>query len=192
MSSKSEKMVQDAIIASIKKEFVQTKWWGEVQEDVRTRLGWIVENIHTLGPLFAFTYMGLFRWQYECRRAEGKNVNSPMASYLSSIVGMRISEEAFQCGHMPTRAILDLYDYVEPNDSDVAACLFLCHQVEILQKTGMLKEEINDLRTNASEMAQLLRPEKPKKKRPRPVQEETINWDDDESSENLGKSGELN
>ena len=180
MSHESDKVVQKALTASIKKAFIGTKWWDEVQEDVRTRLEWIVDNITTLGSLFAFTYMSLFRWQYECRRAEGKSVNHPMASYLSSIMGMRISEEAFQCGHLPTRAVLDLYDYVEPNDADVAACLFLCHQVEVLQKTGMLSDRDVDIRTNPSEMAKLLKPKKPKKKKAPFVQEETIEWDDEE------------
>lgn len=184
MSQESEKAVQTAIVASIKKAFVGTKWWGDVQEDVRTRLEWIVDHITTMGSLFGRTYMLLFRWQYERRRVENKSVNHPMASYLSSILGMQISEEAFQCGHLPTRAVLDLYDYVEPNDADVAACLFLCHQVEILQKTGMLQERDIDIRTSSSEMAQLLKPKKPAKKKPPFVQEETIEWDDEEEAQN--------
>ena len=183
MLREMDKSVRDTLVASIKTAFLGVKWWNEVQEDVRTRLEWIIDHIQSLGPLFAFTYMALFRWQYESRRIEGKKTNHPMASYLSTILGMRISEEAFQCGHLPTRAVLDLYDYLEPTDSDVAACLFLCHQVEILQKTGMLQEhKDSDLKTSPSEMAELLKAPKPKKKIP-PIQEELIEWSDDEEPE---------
>ena len=125
--------------------------------------------------------MALFRWEFERRREEGVSTTHPMATYLSAIMGMRISEEAFQCGHLPTRSILGLYDYVEPNDSDVAACLFLCNQIEILQKTGMLQDFDSDLRTNPSEMAKLLKAKTPaKNKNKAEIEEKTINWDDDD------------
>ena len=101
-----------------------------------------------------------------------------MASYFSTLMGMRISEEAYQCGLLPTRAVLNLYDYLQPNDADVAACLMLCHKIEVLEKSGMLVMDEIKTRTSPSEMAKILRP--PKKKRAKPIQEETIVWDEDE------------
>lgn len=173
-----------AIIHSLKQEFIKTIWWGEVQDDVKTRLNWLVEHIEEAGSLFAHSFMTLLRWEFERRKLEGTNVVNPMASYFSTLMGMRISEEAYQCGLLPTRACLNLYDYVEPNDADVAACLMFCHKVEVLEKSNMLSMNTIELKTSPSEMAKLLRtPKKPTK----PVQEETVTWDgseDDPVTEN--------
>ncbi len=77
---------------------------------------------------------------------------------------------------------LDLYDFVQPNDADVAACLMYCHKVEILEKSGMLELKNMELKTSPSEMARVLRPRK-KKAKPKPIQEESISWEDDEDSD---------
>ncbi len=180
--SESEKIVRQAIISALKREFIKASWWDEVQEDVKTRLNWLVEHIEDLGSIFAHSYMSLFRWEFDRRRLEGKNVTSPMASYFSTLMGMRISEEAYQCGLLPTRAMLDLYDFVQPNDADVAACLMYCHKVEVLEKSGMIELKDMELKTSPSEMAKLLRPGK-KKKKAKPIQEESIPWEDDEDSD---------
>ncbi len=174
MSQESDKVVRQAIIVSLKRELVKSSWWGEVQDDVKTRLDWIVDHIDQAGLLFASSYMSLFSWEYERRKLEGHNVTNPMASYFSTLMGMRISEEAYQCGLLPTRAVLNLYDYLEPNDADVAACMMLCHKIEVLEKSGMLLMNESELRTNPSEMAKVMRP--PRKKKAPPIQEETITW----------------
>lgn len=180
--SESEKNVQRTIIASLKREFIKASWWDEVQDDVKTRLNWLVDHIEQVGSLFARSFMSLFRWEFERRRLEGKKATNPMASYFSTLLGMRLSEEAYQCGLLPTRAVLDLYDFVRPTDADVAACLMFCHKVEILEKAGMLTIDDIDLKTSPSEMARILR--SPKKKQAKPIQEETIVWDDDEPTNN--------
>jgi hypothetical protein len=179
--SEKDKLVHQAIVTSLKRELMRASWWNEVQEDVKTRLDWSVDHVEEIGSLFAKTFMSLFRWEYERRKLDGKDATSPMASYFSTLMGMRISEEAYQCGILPTRAILDLYDYVDPNDADVAACLMYCHKVEILEKSGILISVENELKTSMSEMAKVLRKEKPT--RPKKIQEDTITWEDWEDSE---------
>ncbi len=171
-----EKIVQQAIINSLKREFVKASWWEEVQDDVKSRLSWLVEHIEETGSLFAHTFMSLFRWEFERRKLEGSRVINPMTSYFSTLIGMRISEEAYQCGLLPVRACLSLYDYVEPNDADVAACLMFCHKVEVLEKAGMLSMEDLELKTSPTEMAKLLRT--PRKKKAKKIQEENIAWED--------------
>lgn len=177
MPQESDKIVKQAVVMSLKQEFIKASWWDEVQDDVKTRLNWLVENIDRTGPLFARSFMSLFSWEFERRKTEGNNVTNPMASYFSTLMGMRISEEAYQCGLLPTRAVLNLYDYVKPNDADVAACLMLCHKIEILEKSGMISMTEAELKTSPSEMAKLLR--SPRKKKAKPIQEETITWDDE-------------
>lgn len=182
MSQESDRVVRQAIITSLKREFIKASWWNEVQEGVKTRLNWIIENVDKVGSLFSRSYMSLFCWEFERRKLEGDNVTNPMASYFSTLMGMRISEEAYQCGLLPTRAVLNLYDYVEPNDADVAACLMLCHKIEILEKSGMILMNETELKTSPSEMAKILRP--PHKKEAKPIQEETIAWDESEDEPN--------
>jgi len=176
-STESEKAVQQAIIASIKREFIKASWWDEVQEDVKTRLNYLVDNVDKIGALFTYSFMSVFSWEFERRRLEGnKTVTSPSAAYFSTLMGMRISEEAYQCGLLPTRAMLDLYDFVQPNDADVAACLMFCYKVEMLQKSGMLEVDDMELKTSPSEMAKVLQTKKRKTKPP--IQEEVIEWED--------------
>lgn len=177
-----ESEVQHLIIASIKRELMKAAWWNEVQEDVKTRLNWLVDHIEEIGSLFAHSFMSLFRWEFERRRLDGKKTPTPAAAYFSTLMGMRISEEAYQCGLLPTRAMLDLYDFVQPNDSDVAACLMFCHKVEIMEKAGMLEAGDMELKTSPSEMAKILRPKK--RKQAKPIQEENITWDDDSDPNN--------
>lgn len=172
----SEKVVERAIINSLKREFIKASWWDEVQDDVKNRLSWLVEHIESAGPRFTHSFMSLFQWEFERRQLEGQNATSPMASYFSTMMGMRISEEAYQCGFLPTRACLNLYDYIAPNDADVAACLMFCQKVEILEKAGVLFMAKIELKTSSSEMAKLLRK---KKKKAKPIHEETIIWEDD-------------
>lgn len=180
--SDSEKIVQQAVINSLKREFIKANWWDEVQEDVKSRLSWQVEHVEESGSLFALSFMSLFRWEYERRKMEGEQITNPMASYFATLIGMRISEEAYRCGILPTRACLNLYDYVAPNDADVAACLMFCHKVEVLEKAGILSMGQADLQTSPSEMAKLLRTRK-KEAKPKPIQEETIVWDDSDKDD---------
>lgn len=176
MSHDSEKIVQQAVIHSLKREFIKASWWDEVQDDVKTRLSWLVEHIDEIGSLFTLSFMSLFRWEFERRKLEGDLVTNLTASYVATLMGMRISEEAYQCGLVPTRACLNLYDYIEPNDADVAACLMFCQKVEALEKAGILSMDGMELKTSPSEMAKLLRTRK--KKKDKPIQEETVEWDD--------------
>ncbi|MHA2279554.1 MAG: hypothetical protein ACXAC5_01495 [Promethearchaeota archaeon] len=130
--------------------------------------------------------MILFRWEFERRRLKVKNLTNPYAGFVSTLLGMRISEEAFQCGILPTRAILDLYDYVQPNDSDVAACLFLCHKIEVLETMGALIHNEEEMKATPSEMARVIKEaqksRQPRKKNPTSTVEK-ITWDFDDNDD---------
>ena len=189
MGDKADDIVRDLVIRTIRKELNKIEWWGEVQDDVKTQLDWIIKHIDQMGSFFARTFMMMFHWEYERRQAEGKKINNPMPGYLSGLLGMRIPEEAYQCGVLPTRALLGLYDYVEPNDSDVAACMFLCNKIDILEQAGILPERDFDLKATKQEIASAFQHPRPKKrkKKSKPPTEENLKWDfDDLESKNPG------
>lgn len=149
--------LSETLVASLKTEFKKADWWDEVQEDVRTRLGWVIDHVEQVGSLFCRTFLTFFRWEFERRRTEGENITNPMAGYVVSLLGVRISEETFQCGKLPTRAVLGLYDYISPNDADVTACMFLCHRIETLQLSGLLQIQEEKLSATQDEIGEVFR-----------------------------------
>jgi len=163
----------------LKKEFKKSDWWPQVQEDVRTRLEWVVNNLDKSGVIFRNAYMSLFKWEHERRKLEGESSNiNPMAGYISTILGMKISEETYQCGVLPTRAVLNLYDYIQPNDADVTACMFLCNRVEYLEKIGIIVVQDKSSVTTEEISATFDKDKSVKKKeikKPK-INEETIFW----------------
>ncbi len=134
--------VSRAIINALKKEFTKKDWWPEVQEDVQTKIGWIIDHIQTMGVAFSKTYFSLFRWELERRQLEGQS-SRILPGNLENTPGMRISEEAYQCGILPTRAVLDLYDFTRPNDADVTACMYLCNKIKLLKQLNLIPLEEN-------------------------------------------------
>ena len=166
------------LINSIKQDIIKIEWFSEVQDDVKNSLDWIIDNIDEIGSYFSSTFMAIFRWEYE-RRSLKKQLTSPMAGVLSVLLGMHISEEAFLCGKLPTRVMLDLYDYVEPTDSDVAICLYLCHKIDTLEKSGALTHVREELKTTPIEMINVLKQAQLKK----PKGKSTL----EEDPENFGK-----
>ena len=174
--------IVNSIVFALKTEFKKADWWPEVQDDVRTRLEWVIDHIQQVGSFFSRTFMTLFRWEFERRRVEGKNMKNPMPGYLTALLGMRISEEAFQCGALPTRAVLDLYDYVAPNDADVTACMFLCHKIETLQRAGLLRSQDEKLATSQEEISEAFQQVSIKKAKPPKSTGESIKWDFDKGA----------
>lgn len=166
------------LINSIKQDIIKIEWFNEVQDDVKTSLDWIIDNIDEIGSYFSSTYMSIFRWEYE-RRSLKKQLTNPMAGVLSVLLGMHISEEAFLCGKLPTRVMLDLYDYIEPTDADVAICLYLCHKIDTLEKSGALTHTREELKTTPTEMINVLKQAQIKKSQ--------VKLTPEDNPENFGK-----
>jgi len=188
-----------AVINALKSEFKKADWWDETQPDVRTRLEWVIDHLDQIGVFFCRTFMCLFQWEFERRKIEGETVKNPMAGYLTTILGMRIPEESYQCGVLPTRSILNLYDYIEPNDSDVAACMFLCNKIESLIRVGLLVEKEQKLTTTPEEIAEAFRrvahknrsrQGPPKSPEIKPTKGEVIKWDYDPEDESASETSE--
>lgn len=176
--------MQESIVPAIKRSLMERPWWKDVQSDVRTNLEWVIDNIEEVGTLFIRAYMTMFRWEFERRKLKGENINTPMVGYLSAALGMNISEESYQCGILPTRSVLDLYDYVRPNDADVSACLLLCHKIEVLEGMGVLTHNTEGMQITSSALAGSMNSGESKPRQPEhPITEETVKWDTPDEDE---------
>lgn len=107
--------------------------------------------------------------------------------------GYSINEESFQCGRFPTKMLLHLEDYFDPNDAEVQACLYVCHQIDILKASEMLKISKYQIKSPAevklqqiiSKAVTLAQKNNIKKQKEVQAEGKTLNWefdnkDDDE------------
>lgn len=129
--------LSEAVI-SIKKGAKTQTWWKDVNKDVVNRIYWVLDNIDKVGVLFANTFTTLFKWELARRKVEEETVSDHMMEQISVMLDMKISEETYQSGILPTRSVLNLYDYISPSDADVQACLYVCMQIKSLEKSGLI------------------------------------------------------
>ena len=145
-----------AISAALKVELQRQEIWAQVQDSVKDRLEWVLNNVEQIGTCFAHTFMAIFRLQYENRKIEGKSFTHPINGILLNALGMPISEEAYQCGILATRTTLDLYDYLSPTDVDVAICLYLCQKIDVLEKHEALLPPYSTWKTTPTKLNELI------------------------------------
>ena len=137
--------LSDILLAS----YEQSDWWEYVQDDVRNSIQEIIHSIGVLGPLFRNAYIDSFRFEHSRRMLQGVTGD---AKEHGPLFGKILPEEVYQSGIFPTKLLLNLNDWVEPNDADVRACMILCQQIEVLQAMKAIpvvdsdpSEETNDL-----------------------------------------------
>lgn len=111
-------------------------WWSLVQSEVKERVGHIVDNLQILGPLYRDAFMAGYRFEYTRRAIEGRSIPKEPGA----LFGKSLPEESFRCGVEPSKLVLNLSSWTEPNDADVQACLTICNKVGELQKNGILPE----------------------------------------------------
>ena len=126
-----------AIQASLRK----APYWNFVQDEVKHRLNLIIGGFPILGPLFRDAFLASFKYEHARRMAEGENIPAVVPGVL---FGEEMSEECYQSGIAPTKSLLSLNDWIQPNEADVQACISICHHVERL-KTLLDDHSINDL-----------------------------------------------
>ena len=171
-------LVSSIISESVRKEINKANWWPEVQEDVKTRLIWIINNISTIGITFTKAYSALFALENIRRKLDKISITHPIANYIASALGMKISEESYQCGILPTRSVLDLYDYTYPNDADVTACMFLCNKIDFLHRTNLLEDKEIFLKpTNEEISAEIQKIAKKEHSNTDNINEKLIKWE---------------
>ena len=112
-----------------------SSWWDHVQVDVRRQIGEIVRQLELVGAAFRDAYVAAFRFNHLCRVHSGKSAPPMLSPLLSAL----ITEEAYQSAIEPTRSLLELDDWFEPNDADVKACMLLCQQIEVLISLDVLE-----------------------------------------------------
>lgn len=138
----ADSIVIDAMKASLVNQIRTAEWAKNIQDNVKEKILWIINNIETVGLSFQKTFITLFKWE-QLRRKVQEITSTPIGTLLNPFP-IRLSEETYQCGKLPTRAVLDLYDYVNPNDADVAACIFLCKKIEAFEQISFLQAKNAD------------------------------------------------
>jgi hypothetical protein len=131
-----ERSVQIArAIKGLRRALHTAFWWNLVQDEVKQRLEVTVDNLAVLGPAFRDAFVAGFRYEYVRRNVEGQSLPSETPGAL---FGEVMSEEAFQCGIEPTKLVLYLSSWTEPNDADVQACMTVCHHIDEMQEKGLV------------------------------------------------------
>ena len=135
---------------TIRRLFKQSTWWSLVQDDVKKQVGFLLDNFDVLAPIFKDTFINLYRYESMKRSLEGKSLSVATPGVL---FGPGMGEEVYQCGRMPTKVMLNLDDWVEPNEADVQVCFTIYNHLEYLAETSnSLGEESKKL---------LIEPKKP-------------------------------
>lgn len=118
------------LITAVKLSLKKAPYWNLVQDETKQRVELIANNITTLGPLFRSAFLEFFKYEHACRMATGDNVPALVPGVL---FGESMSEECYQSGIAPAKALLHLNDWTMPNEADVQICIALCHAVDKLQ-----------------------------------------------------------
>ncbi len=105
------------------------QWWPIIQDEVKHQLEIILDNFDVMGPAFKEAFVSLFRFESLRRHIKGLSLKEDQPSVL---FGSAMTEEVYQSALTPVRAVLDLNDWVEPNEADVQACLSICNHADHL------------------------------------------------------------
>lgn len=130
-------------IKSLKQGFDKQSWWSYVQDDVKTRLMWVIEHVDLAGISFRDAFVTGFSWEHTRRLLSGEKSEKDRTfrHAADAILGSAMSEEAYACGKQPCRSVLNIDDWTDPNYADVQSCVFLCHQVDVLEQMGVIAQE---------------------------------------------------
>lgn len=127
----------DIAVKTMKETLLGASWWKHVQPETAEKLQSILNNLITMGPLFKRAFIESFKYSHAHRVVTGKSVPSDIPGAL---FGRAMSEECYQSGIGPVKHLLDLSDWIKPNDADVQACMHVCQQIEILEKLGIFED----------------------------------------------------
>jgi hypothetical protein len=132
--------VQDELLKTTKKSLIQsfsgTDWWSFVHSEIKEQIIDIIQNVDLSGSLFRNAWIALFSYSAYLRKREGINC---LLTEHSALFGHGMAEEVFQCGKLPTKTILQIDGWIEINEADVQACIWLCHQIDMLIRLGVIQ-----------------------------------------------------
>ena len=131
---KNLSLVFDYSKKAILKTMQQYPWWELVQDEVKESLDYILNNLSSIGISFRDSFITLFKYEHAIRLIDKQAVGVATPGILP---GSKMSEEAYQSGIFPTKCLLKLDDWVQPNDADVHACMSLCHHIDMLESIGI-------------------------------------------------------
>lgn len=107
-----------------------------------------MDNLSEMGVLFRDSFVALFKMEHQKRLLTNQ---AKPSSEPSPLFGESMPEECYHSGIYPTKVLLQLNEWVNPNDVDVNALMVLCQQIDVLESLGLLEspypESINLLKT---------------------------------------------
>lgn len=113
------------------------EWWQFVQSEVADALLHLFDNINQLGQSFYEAYVAAFCFEYNTRLDKG--LAKPLTE-MTVLFG-KFPEEFYLSGIAPTKNLLRLNDWIEPNEADVYACVIFCRQISILCTMNALVDQ---------------------------------------------------
>ena len=111
----------------LKAALKSSNWWPIIQDEIKNQLDYILNNFELLGPHFRDAFVALFKYEHQKRMVQGI---MDKTSKPSALFGKTMSNECYECGKMPTKVVLGLYEWTDPNEADVQACISLCNQLD--------------------------------------------------------------
>lgn len=129
------KTILNAASESIKQTLVKANWWKFVQPEIRKRLNLILDNLGTIAIPFRDSFVQTFKFEHCRRLIEHEAVESGLPGAL---FGKTLPEEVYQSGILPTKMLLNLNDWIVPNEADVQACMHLIAQIDVFETVGVV------------------------------------------------------
>lgn len=149
-------------IAAIKKSLLRADWWQFVQPDVKHRLEFVVDNLLSLGSLFRDSFVSAFKYEHAVRVLEGRELRPDKPG---AMFGRAMTDECYHSAIPATKLLLNLNDWVKPNDADIQACMHVCQQIDTLEQTGLFGEKKHTEPETDKAVKETITPKPAKKKK---------------------------
>lgn len=119
----------------IRERLYGAEWWRFVSDEVRPALENIIENIDVIGLLYKDAFLALFAFENARRQVAQISLSKTVSGALFDT----LSEEVYQSAISPTKFVLQLPDWTNPNDADVNSAIMLTTYIEEFETTGVLR-----------------------------------------------------
>lgn len=111
----------------------KTEYWPMTQDEVKHSILHIIENIELLGLHFKNAYDSMSFIEREYLPEHKKNDNSETLFF-----GKKMTEAQYSGSINTVKLLLNLQDWIKPNEADVFTVRYLCNQISILESKGAI------------------------------------------------------
>jgi len=137
----------------IRESYLNVWWWKHVQPEVKEKFDDLVTRIRVLGQYYRDAYIQMFKFEHARRMIEGVAFKREQPG---AVFGPALSEESYNCGKLPTKVLLGLQDWSEPNEPDVFAAMRLIEQIDALDTLGVYSQNMPNVEIEESDLRTIL------------------------------------